>query len=393
MFRLIFLFVVLGAGIFVGTHYAGQQGYVLISIADKTIEMSVTTLVIFLVIALAILFVAETVLKKLLRSSSATWHWFTIRKVKRSRQDTNEGIIKLLEGQWKLAEKKVTRRASHHDMPLLCYLMASEAALEMGDKGKRDRYLELARKQDNSSLAVALTLAKQQVKQGEFKLAYETLSKLHASHPTNPLLLSLLKKVHTELKQWQALLDIAPQLTKAKVISAKEQQELEAQAQSGLLCDLAATSNKEQLIQYWDKLNRKLKNDPILIVQMTKLLIEKHADSEAFTIAKEALKKQTINELLVLLPNIKLEDTHPVRQLLESILKKDENLVDAHSALARLDMQNEQWSEAQKHLEKALSIRTNRDDYMLLAQALEKQNLTQAAIEVSKKVHSLMSQA
>ncbi len=49
MVRLIFLFVVLGAGLFVGTQFSGQQGYVLISIANKTIEMSVTTLVIFVI--------------------------------------------------------------------------------------------------------------------------------------------------------------------------------------------------------------------------------------------------------------------------------------------------------------------------------------------------------
>ncbi|MDF5683373.1 heme biosynthesis protein HemY, partial [Vibrio parahaemolyticus] len=49
MFRLIFLFVVLGAGLFVGTQFSGQQGYVLISIAEKTIEMSVTTLVVFVI--------------------------------------------------------------------------------------------------------------------------------------------------------------------------------------------------------------------------------------------------------------------------------------------------------------------------------------------------------
>ncbi|KOO11856.1 hypothetical protein AKJ18_26975, partial [Vibrio xuii] len=59
MFRIIFLFVVLGAGLFAGTQYSGQQGYVLISIAEKTIEMSVTTLVIFIIAALAALFFLE----------------------------------------------------------------------------------------------------------------------------------------------------------------------------------------------------------------------------------------------------------------------------------------------------------------------------------------------
>lgn len=64
MIRLIFLFVVLGAGLFVGTQFSGQQGYVLISIANKTIEMSVTTLVIFVIAALAGLFLLEYLIKK-----------------------------------------------------------------------------------------------------------------------------------------------------------------------------------------------------------------------------------------------------------------------------------------------------------------------------------------
>ena len=70
MFRLIFLFVVLGAGLFVGTQFSGQQGYVLISIAEKTIEMSVTTLVVFVIAALAGLFLLEYLIKKLVYASS-----------------------------------------------------------------------------------------------------------------------------------------------------------------------------------------------------------------------------------------------------------------------------------------------------------------------------------
>ncbi|MCA2429209.1 heme biosynthesis protein HemY, partial [Vibrio chemaguriensis] len=65
MIRLIFLFVVLGAGLFAGTQFSGQQGYVLISIANKTIEMSVTTLVIFVIAALTGLFLLEYLIKKL----------------------------------------------------------------------------------------------------------------------------------------------------------------------------------------------------------------------------------------------------------------------------------------------------------------------------------------
>lgn len=64
MIRSIFLFVVLGIGLFVGTQYAGQQGYVLISVAGKTIEMSVTTLVVMVIALLAVLFGIEFLIKK-----------------------------------------------------------------------------------------------------------------------------------------------------------------------------------------------------------------------------------------------------------------------------------------------------------------------------------------
>ena len=101
MFRLIFLFIVLGAGLYAGSQYSGQQGYVLISIANQTIEMSVTTLVIFVIAALAALFALEYVIKKIFYASSATWNYFSVRKLRRSRRYTNEGIIKLLEGDFK----------------------------------------------------------------------------------------------------------------------------------------------------------------------------------------------------------------------------------------------------------------------------------------------------
>mgnify|MGYP005734781953 FL=1 len=191
MFRIIFLFVVLGAGLFAGTQYAGQQGYVLISVADKTIEMSVTTLVIFVIATLAALFGLEFLIKKTLYASSATWNYFSVRKMRRSRRYTNEGIIKLLEGDFKLAEKKVTRWANHHDMPLLCYLVASEAAQGLGDNEKRDHYLKLASEQENALLAVELTRAKQQVREANYTAAFETLSQLKSSYPNNRIVLNL----------------------------------------------------------------------------------------------------------------------------------------------------------------------------------------------------------
>ncbi|MFM2588333.1 heme biosynthesis protein HemY [Vibrio sp. TBV020] len=392
MFRLIFLFVILGLGLFAGTQYAGQQGYVLISVASKTIEMSVTTLVIFVIATLAALFGLEYLVKRALYASSATWNWFSVRKMRRSRRYTNEGIIKLLEGDFKQAEKKVTRWANHHDMPLLCYLVASEAAQGMGNDEQRDRYLELAAQQENSTLAVELTRAKQQIREANYTAAFDTLSTLKGQYPSNTIVLDLLKQVYIELKLWQPLLDLLPKLVKHKIVSKEDQEPLVQRAQCGLLNEVATQKGSEGLVAHWNSLPRKVKADSHLIECFAKQLISRQADNEAFTLIKETLKKHPNSNLYTLLPELKLADSHPVVTFLESVIRKDGNNADAHSALAQFYLRDEKWSEAQTHFEKALSVRSNVADYGYLSDALEKQNLTKAAHEVSKKALTLINE-
>ncbi|WP_319535771.1 heme biosynthesis HemY N-terminal domain-containing protein [uncultured Vibrio sp.] len=390
MFRLIFLFAILGAGLFVGTQYSGQQGYVLISIAEKTIEMSVTTLVIFIIAALAGLFILEYLIKKLVYASSSTWNYFSVRKMRRSRRYTNEGIIKLLEGDWKGAEKKVTRWANHHDMPLLCYLVASEAAQGQGDKEKRDKYLELASQQENAHLAVELTRAKQFIRDNEFGAAFDTLSSLKNQYASNPVVLNLLKTTYMQLKLWQPLIDLMPQLNKAKLVTSDEEIELIKTAQCGLLHEVAQQQGSEGLISHWNSLARKVKQDPHLIACFARELIARKADNEAFTVIKEALNKTPAPELYELLPELNVPDIHPIVVFLEGVIKKESDNAAAHSALAHFYFRQEKWIESQEQFEAALKLRSDVSDYAFLADTLEKQNLTKAAHEVSRKALTLI---
>ncbi|MCF7363518.1 heme biosynthesis protein HemY [Vibrio sp. A1-b2] len=390
MIRLIFLFVVLGAGLFVGTQYAGQQGYVLISIANKTIEMSVTTLVIFVIGALAALFALEFVVKKFFYMSFTTWNWFSIRKQRRSRRYTNQGIIKLLEGDWKQAEKKVTRWASHHDMPLLCYLVASEAANGMGDREKRDRYLEMAAKQENATLAVELTRAKQQISDGDYEKATQTLTTLQHQHPNNTIILNLLKQAYLQQKEWAPLLELLPKLVKAKRLTEQEAEKLTLTAQCGALESIASQKGTEGLLAHWNGLARKLKAEPVLVNALIQQLIKRKADNEAFTLIKENLKKQATPELYALIPELNISDRYPAIVMLKDAVKKNDSNAEAHSALGQLYFREQEWKLAQEHLEKALSLRSSVSDYAYLADALQHQNMTHAAHDVTRKALSLL---
>lgn len=391
MLRLIVLFIFIGLGLYVGTQSAGQQGYVFIAIADTAIEMSVTTLLVVIIMLVTGILLSVKLIKKIWRFSSESCAFLGRRKVRQARALTNEGIIQFLEGNFKLAEKKVTRHINHHDMPLLCYLVASEAADSRGNHQDRDHYLELASQQENSRLAVEITRAKQYIRALDYDLAYQTLEPLFKAFPRNVIVLSLLKQSYVQLKMWQPLLDLVPKLMKEKIITQQEQMDIEHIARCGLLDDIAHRNGKEGLINFWDSQSRGTKKNIKLVEHLCGLLISHNADTEAFKLIKENINKSSPSYLYRFVPDLKLSDNHCLFDFLEGHLKKDPNNAETNSALARLLMKEKDWVNAQQHLEKALTIRTDLNDYGYLTEVLEKQNLTQAAHEVSKKILTIVN--
>ncbi|MCV5216980.1 hypothetical protein OFC53_37730, partial [Escherichia coli] len=79
------------------------------------------------------------------------------------------------------------------------------------------------------------------------------------------------------------LIDLMPQLAKAKLVTEEEQAELIQKAQCGLLHEVAQQQGSEGLISHWNSLARKVKQDTHLIACFARELIARKADTEAFT--------------------------------------------------------------------------------------------------------------
>ncbi|KEY91361.1 protein hemY [Candidatus Photodesmus blepharus] len=358
MFKLFLIFILLGIGLFLGTQYSEQQGYVLISAGNSILEMSVTTLVSLVIGCLCTVFVCLSLIKKVLRISLSIWNLSNISKLEKSYHCTNEGVIKLFEGDWKAAEKNVLRFSDHHDTPLLCYLVAAKAAQEMGNKRKRDQYLDFASQQKNSQLAVELTKAKQKIDESEFSLAFDILINLKKEYPNNCILLNLLKLVYLQLNLWRPLLDLLPALIKVRLINLEEKHKLIQRAQCGLLSDIAQEKGKQGLIDYWNQLPQKSKSDSHLMYCFAKQLIICKADSEAYVVVKKAIEKYPYSSVYYeLLPEMSLTDSRPAILFLKHCLKRDGNNSAVHGAIARFYIRDKNWNEARRHLEKwVLSI-------------------------------------
>ncbi|MGF1686906.1 tetratricopeptide repeat protein [Photobacterium japonica] len=389
MIRLLLLVVALIAGVVAGPMLAGNQGYVLISAANQTLEMSLTTLILLVVVLFGAFFLLETLLKRLFSLSSSTRGWFSGRKARKARQQTSVGLMKVIEGDWKQAEKLVVKSAKHSDTPLLNYLAAAEAAQGQGNASQRDEYLKLAADIDGQSLAVALTRAKLQFRQQQYEQAVATLQDIQHDHSRNPVLLSLLKECYIKLEDWKPLLASLPQLEKAGVLSAEASFELALKAECGIMHHMAKHQGTEGLMGYWNSLSRKEKQRPELIACFVRLMSQHHADNEAYTVLRDALKKNSDESLIALVPALNLPDNHPAIVRLQELLRYDSSNPSTHSALGQLFMREGKWEDAKQHLEKAIALRPNVVDYGYLIEVLDKLEDTQGAATLSREALTL----
>ena len=139
MFRVLFLMLALLAGLIAGPYLSGQQGYVRIETTNNIVEMSITTLVIFFVIALAIIYGLEWIVTRFLRLSRGSYNWFSSRKRVRAQKQTLEGLMKMNEGDYAKAEKLIGKNAKHSAEPVLNLIKAAEAAQQRGDEFSANR--------------------------------------------------------------------------------------------------------------------------------------------------------------------------------------------------------------------------------------------------------------
>ncbi|ATF09251.1 heme biosynthesis protein HemY [Candidatus Enterovibrio altilux] len=389
MIKIFLLLISLVTGIIFGSDLAGNQGYVLFSVANQTVEMSFTTLIFLVFSLLIVLFWFEFVLRKLFTLSYSVQNWVSSRKYKKARKLTNDGLMKLLEGDWKQAEKLVIKGASHSDAPLINYLAAAESAQGRGDVESRDCYLQQAATFDSDHLATTLTRVKLQYRQGQYEEALASLQELIDEHPHNAILLSLLKDSYLQLQDWQALLRLLPALKRVKAITKKEAHSLEINAECGLMAYIAAQKGSDGLLAHWHSLSRVTRQQTPLITCLIKELIARHADSEAYAILRKNLKKQPDEKLISLVPKLSLPDYHPVIFKLQDLLRYNENNPVIHSILGQLYFREGKWTDARQHFERALAARPDVTDYAWLVDTLEKLNESSIANSVSREALKL----
>ena len=129
MIRIIIVIAALIAGLFFGPEISSNKGYILISLDTyTTYETTIINALIVTVVFYFVLGLIEWVLRKLLSMSSITRGWFGQRKTKKAERNSLLGMLALLEGNSRQAQKLLSKSAERTAAPALTYIAAAKAA-------------------------------------------------------------------------------------------------------------------------------------------------------------------------------------------------------------------------------------------------------------------------
>lgn len=375
MIRIIIIIAALLTGLVLGPEITANKGYILLSIDGYTTYE--TTIINALFIALVfyfLLLLAEWLIRKLLSMSAITRGWLGQRKTRKAQKNSMLGMLALLEGNNKQAQKLLEKSAPRSESPALTYIAAAKAAHYQGKYDLRDEYFQQAYDSHKSSqLAVGLVWAELQLEAHQYENALATLHDLEKKFPKNERISQLYLSLYPALQQWQNYIDLLNRKRNAFDFNEAELEAMQLDAYRQLFRQMAAQDG-EALQAFWDKksprwMRKELKYQKALL----DAYIESGNDKFAEHFLLDKLNKQFSLPLLAYLEKLQINDHYPLILLLEKKLEKEPEKGLIHQALARLKLKEDKPKAAIEHLKESVKSVPNIKDFALLAELLHKE--------------------
>ena len=366
-----FLLLTLLAAVIVAGALHVDTGYVLLAWHDTSVEMSLGTLVVLVLFVFFGLYLLTTLVIKLWTFPRRIREALERRRELRARRASIRGLIDLAEGRWADSEHNLMRHAVDSKVPLITYIAAARAAQMQGAHERRDTYLRRAYEQVPAAhLAVLLTQAELQIGHRQYEHALATLRHLQELDPNHAYGLKLLARLYKKLGDWMPLRALIPRLREFRAMPRAEIDRLEAHAVCALLERLDAKSGAQATV-LWSEMPRRLRNDSNVVRAYVQALVKIGNYSTAESIARDTLKSDWDEELVVLYGLARGED--PIRQLArveDWLVEKGESAALLLTA-GRLCVVAKLWGKARSYLESSIVLGGRPEAYEELGKLLK----------------------
>ena len=366
--------ITLFASVWVANALRKDPGYAMFSTGTWTVETSFA----FLVLVLTVLFIALYGLVRLIVKLWQVPSWTSAlnrrRLRKKARQSYNQSVGQMAAGHWASAEKALVKSASHSDAPALHYLNAAQAAHRLEDvKWRRDLHLrEAENSPDADKLMVQLARAEFLLDDGHAEQARPLLESLRAHHPHHPNVLQWLAKTYQQLKAWEPLQALLPEVQKQRAVGPKPFGELQRQTYHGLLESAAGGGSLEKLRALWRQAPTALREeDEEFLIGYASALCDYGAVDDAEKLLREAINRRWSDKLVV--GYGMLERSHAAAQLTtaEGWIARQSNNPYLLLTLGRLAKRCRQTDKARDYLERSIQLLPTPDAYQELGELLQ----------------------
>ena len=278
-----------------------DNGYALLAYGKTSVEMSLGTLMVLVLVTFFGLYLLTTLLVSLWNFPRRMREALVRKRELRARRATTRGLIDFAEGRWADSEKNLMRHAHDSEMPLITYIAAARAAQLQGEHERRDRYLRMAFEHvPKAQVAVLLTQAELQIAHKQLEEALATLRRLKEVDPEHAFGLKLLANLYRKLGDWEALRVLVVQLRENDALPLKEVDKLEVRANVALLDKLDAKQKDSSADGLWTDLPRRLRGDPELVRAYARALVRTGAPAKAESVLRDALKAAWDEETVAL---------------------------------------------------------------------------------------------
>lgn len=367
-----------------GLYY--DTGYVLVTFGHWRLEANLWVWLTLNIVGLLLLFLVFYVIGNLGKGAFSFVRWAKSRPKVRAEQETEQGFIAYLEGDWATAQKLLTKSAPHARNPQLNFLASAHAASENGNQKDAAKLLKKAHGLNNKSdLAITLTQARLHIDNQRYEAALAALSRLKHNFPKKAYIYKLLCVVYERLEDWERLLETYSEMRAHHMLEKNADDSLErlawtrlfAQHTEKLVQNCSYEEIAEQLAEVWKRIPEKLRFDEQIIFGYAQQLLRLNQHQEAETLLRKTLDKHWSENLIDTYGRTRSND--PREQLLhaEKWLKERPNSPRLLLALGRICLQNELWGKALDYLNASQSLARSHEgaaELCRLYQSMDKQN-------------------
>ena len=344
-----------------------DPGFIVIGRGAWTVETSLSTFVIALVLGSFSLYSFIRLFLNLLRLPLLFFRDSPVHQQEKAHDSLVHGLLALIQGQWQQAEKVLLKTISLGELSILHYLGAAYAASELKASPRVGNYLDNARKNLSKKEAVAITLfdAKLEWRHENWSAALEKAQTAYSLAPKHDEVLLLLVRLYVQLTDWQALLKLLPEVRKHKVLPVEEILDLDDRANIALIQE-SLRNDPVKANQIWSQIPKATRLRPVLLKVYVEHLMVAGDAMTAEPLLREALKYEWDADLVTLYGALETASTSQQINYAESWLKHHDKDAVLLRTLGHLCLRNRLWGKARQYLEESVKVQPSIKTFKVL---------------------------